>query len=82
MLMLGLSELHIKISVVLCMCVYLLSKYLVSRLVSRAKTDNCGKLWVFIIVKQITNSRKPKEYKVREYYPMRTSLGSENASDP
>lgn len=65
--MLGLSELHMKILVVLCMCVYLISKNLVSGLVSRAKTDNCEKLWVFSIVKQISNTRTPKEYKVRGY---------------
>lgn len=65
--MLGLSELHMKILVVLCMCVYLISNNLVSGLVSRAKTDNCEKLWVFSIVKQISNTRTPKEYKVRGY---------------
>lgn len=56
-----------KILVVLCMCVYLISNNLVSGLVSRAKTDNCEKLWVFSIVKQISNTRTPKEYKVRGY---------------
>lgn len=64
---LGLSELHIKILVVVYVCLFDKQELSVKTCV-KAKTDSCEKLWVFSIVKQISNTRTPKEYKMREYY--------------